>query len=263
MKKIAILLVVLLACGCGPKYDRSPTQVVEDYHDKIFRFEFTQAYMLLDARLKSKFDPDNFKSMFGSDEKGHDLEELRNNVKFEYTDEAIHGNRAEVFGKASVVGKDAGNFRMKLALEDNQWKIDSEVIENEDPVNKGFYRDFDLMAATQSYFSSMMSGDAKKMWSMSSERITKSTTLEGFAQMTVMTVSGKTPQDEGFEFELKQSFADEKGNGYSIVKIIQPKSKDMELAEGVGFKLPFILDNDVWKADFSQITEEYRINIQE
>lgn len=263
MKKIAILLVVLLACGCGPKYDRSPTQVVEDYHDKIFRFEFADAYRLLDARLKQKIDPDNFKNMFGSNEKGHNLEELRNNVQFIYTDETIRGKKAEVFGKAIIAGKDGGTFRMKLALEDNQWKIDSEVIENEDPANKGFFRNFDLMATTQSYLSSMLKGDVKAMWKMTSERITSSITLEEFTKMTVMTVSGKTPEEEGFICDLKQSFADENGNGYSIITIKYPNSEDMKLVEGIGFKLPFILDKDGWKADFSQITDEYKVYIQD
>lgn len=263
MRKIAILLAVLLAFGCGAKYDRSPTQVVEDYHDKLFRFEFADAYSLLDARLKAKFNPDNFKSMFGSDEKGHNLEELRSNLKLEYTDEQISEKKAVVFGKATIAGKDGGTFRMRLALEDNQWKIDSELIENEDPSNKGFFRDFDLMSASQTYFSSMMSSDVKSMWNMTSSRITSSTTMEQFTQMTVMTVSGKTPEEEGFTIELKQSFADENGDGYSLVTISQPKSKEKKLTEGVSFKLPFIMDDGVWKADFDQITEEYRVTIQD
>ncbi len=263
MRKIAVILVVLLAFGCGPKYDRSPTQVVEDYHDKIFRFEFADAYKLLDARLKAKINPDDFKNMFGSDEKGHNLEELRDSIKFQYTDETIRGKSAEVFGKAAVSGQDAGTFRMKLTLEDNQWKIDSEVIENEDPSNKGFFRDADLMMDTQAYFSSMMKGDVKTMWEMTSSRIQTSMTIEQFAQLTVMTVSGKTPAEEGFEFKLKQSFADGNGNGYSLVTISQPKSEDVKLVEGSSFKLPFILDDAGWKADFDQITEEYRVTIQE
>ena len=107
----------------------------------------------------------------------------------------------------------SSNIRTKCLLENNVWKIDSEVIEDQSPEDKSFYRDIDLHKIFTQYCEEMLKGNSEKMYEMSSSSIRNNYSPEIFKEETTSTGTDKTPENEGFRIKAEYAYSDDNGNG--------------------------------------------------
>lgn len=262
MRKFLTLLAVTVTilCGCGVQNDQKglPTETVKGFNKYIKEEKINEAYSMFSQRIKKKLKLEDFTKTVKPEKKDPKLNyDAMKNIELVFDKEEIIGQRAFVYG---TVKMEAGisNIRTKCLLENNVWKIDSEVIEDQSPDDKSFYRDIDLHKISTQYCEAMLKGDAKNMYEMSSSSIRNKYNLEIFKEETTATGSENTPEKEGFRIKAEYAYSDDNGNGKCFMTIGN-MSGNKELESGILFKLPWVLESGVWKANFARIDDTYKM----
>ncbi|MBP7732448.1 MAG: hypothetical protein KA140_01605 [Caldisericia bacterium] len=264
MKKFLTMLIVSMTImtGCSsPKNEQEgvPTETVSQFNKYLKESNADVAYSMFSQRIKKKLTLEDFRETISPKEKQSEYSEMLKNIKMTYDSEKINNNNAIVFGTIDMPNG-ISFFRQRCVLENNAWKIDSEVIEDRHPELEDFYRDIDLQKSFTRYCDSMLKGDAQLMYEMSSSNIKSQYSFDLFKTETTATGTDKTPEDEGFLIEAEYSYSDDKGNGICIMRMGNPSYGTKELQSGIYFKLPWVLENGQWKANHAKIDNSYRIN---
>lgn len=257
---VTILFLVLAGCAKTESQDGKPTAAVKEFNKYIKDGKTEMAYSLFSQRIKKKVSLKDFIDTVRPESKKKEIEEMLKAMELIFDSEKIDNNLANVYGTVKMPQGES-YFRQKCLLENNIWKIDSEVVEDRHPDLKDYYRDIDLHKLFAVYCESLLDGKARFTYEMSSSRIKALLDFDTFAAETTNTGSKKTPREEGFKIEAVYAYSDDKGNGICIMKMGNPSLGTKDLQSGILFKLPWILENGEWKADFAKIDESFKIGI--
>jgi hypothetical protein len=258
MKKWILCAAVfaLLACSCGTTdvSGKTPTEVATTFNGYIFSRKTSPAYAMFSSRIKKMISYTDF-DKFATGNLSEKSIEVMDKAKVNYTGETIDGDRAIVYCTVKIE-ENEGPFRIKLLKENGSWTIDSEILEDQFAKDSSYYRNYDLTSAISQYCDDLSAGKAQGLWVLTSKRIKSSIDLETFKKSTLMTNSGKTPKQEGFEITALGAYADDNGNGIGIINITNKVIGVEEWTKGLAFKMPFVYEDGEWKADFINISKD-------
>lgn len=263
MKKFLSLLIVILAVlsGCGVQDDQKglAIEAVKGINQYMKDGKIDQAYSMFSQRIKKKLSLEDFKKYVQpKKDKEQQYNELIKSFELVFEREEVNGNNAVVYGTVKMESG-VSNFRTKCVLENNIWKVDSEVLEDQSPDNKDFYRDVDLYKTFAQYCEFLLKGNSEKMYEMSSSSIKSMYSPEIFKEQTTATGSDNTPEKEGFSIKAEYAYSDDNGNGICFMTMGNMSYGTKELQSGILFKLPWVLENGVWKANFARIDDTYKM----
>jgi hypothetical protein len=266
MKRLIICFVslaIILAGGCSSGgWKVTPLERAELHNRCVVTKDPGSAYTMLSARLKNKYSLEQYKLLLDSGKNFEENEELLQSVQFSFTREVVNGNKATVYGFIDVAGR-TGEFRTRLIFENRQWMIDTDILEDKLSKFEEFYRNSELFEAADKYSVHLSRGEVEDLWVMTSKKIRGSMSFDRFKDETIKTGSGKSPQEEGFNISTLSAYSDDAGNGFGFIRIASNRVANQEYQEGVVFKMPFVFENDEWKADFSRIEESYKTVVPE
>lgn len=260
MKKFLALAVVFLSISafvsCGQRHPA--IAVAEKFMGYVVANDANGAYNFFSKRIKSATPFEKYKIMLaqvqppkpqdGTADQPWLVENEKPKPKVEIKSFDDSKGAPYVFGTLDQPMYGKASFRIKMAIEDGLWVIDNLMLELENVRMPGFYANEDLIAQATKYFTWMMEGNADKMYENVSKRVKDSVPKDVFAVEAIATKSGSTPKKEGFWFDLQVGFANFTGQGYVVGSIVYNAETLSD------FELAFVLEDGVWKADFSKIT---------
>lgn len=253
---VAVFLIISVFASCGQKHPA--IAVAEKFMGYVIANDAKGAYNFFSKRIKSTTPFEKYKILLAQIQppKAQDgtanqpwlVENEKPKPRVEIKSFDDTKGAPYVFGTLEQPSFGKASFRIKMASEDGLWVIDNLMLELENVQMPGFYINEDLTAQATKYFTWMMEGNADKMYENVSKRIRESIPKDVFAVEAIATKSGSTPKKEGFWFDLQVCYANYTGQGYARGSIVYN-------AESISdFELPFVLEDGVWKADFSKIT---------
>lgn len=260
MRKIASILLALLAASsfvsCAEKH---PAIIMaEKFMGYVIKNDAKGAYSFFTSKIKTQTPFDKYEMLLASVQppKSQDgtanqpwlVEGEKPKTTFEIKRFNDFNGNAYVYGNIDQPMYGNASFRIKVVEENGQWRVDTLMLELENVNMPGFYGNEELTKQATQYFNWMMDGDADKMYEMVSKRVREKYPKDVFAVEAVGTSSGTVPKKEGFGFEIYIAFANDSGTGYVAGEILHVGNTMMQ------FELPFVLEEGLWKADFSKVT---------
>lgn len=263
MRKLLTVLIVAISILCGCKGQNNQkglaTEAVRAINQYMKEGKIDQAYSMFSQRIKKKLTLEDFRtSVQPKKDKEQQYKEMIKTFELTFEREEVTGNNAVVYGTIKMESG-VSYFRTKCVLENNVWKVDSEVLEDQSPDNKDFYRDVDLHKTFSQYCDFLLKGYSEKMYEMSSSSIKSMYSPEIFKEQTTATGSDNTPEKEGFSIKAEYAYSDDNGNGICFMTMGNMSYGTKELQSGILFKLPWVLENGVWKANFARIDDTYKM----
>lgn len=260
MRKIAlVLLALLLATPLVSCREKHPAIIMADkFMGYVIGNDAKGAYSFFTPRIKATTPFEKYEMLLASVQppKSQDgtanqpwlVEGEKPKTTFQVERFNDYKGNAYVYGELDQPMYGKASFRIKVVEEKGQWLVDTLMLELENVQMPGFYGNEALTEQATQYFNWMMDGDADKMYGMTSKRVREKYPKDVFAVEAVGTSSGTIPKKEGFGFEIYIAFANDSGTGYVVGEILHVGNTMTQ------FELPFVLEDGLWKADFSKVT---------
>ncbi len=251
------VLVLLVSCG------GNVTSEAKIYLGFIATGEFEQAYEELSPRLQESLDFDIFSDYMINPDNNESVAD--SGIAFTITGERIFpdGKTASAYGTLSMEGA-TQNFRIPMSFDEDRWWVNDVVVEQEDLEYPGYYVSLRLRGVALDFFDLMLDGKIDEMWEQTSNRIHEEMTIEDYSELTISTVSGKTPREEEYTIMIGAAYSNEPEfknretimSGFAFVTIILGNPETSETTANT--RADFVFEDGIWKADFAKLeaTEE-------
>ena len=246
------ILVLLVSCG------GNVTSEAKIYLGFIESGEFEQAYEELSPRLQESMTFEVFSEYMINPDTNESVAD--SGIKFTITGERIFpdGKTASAYGTLSM--EDATqNFRIPMSFDGNRWWVNDVVVEQEDLEYPGYYVSLRLRGAALNFFDLMLDGKIDDMWEKTSNRIHEEMTIENYSELTISTISGKTPREEEYTIMIGAAYTSEPElknknttmSGFAFVTITLGNPGTSEITANT--RADFIFEDGMWRADFAKL----------